>query len=44
LLTPMHECVMIGKRYFGTSLTTYYTALITWAVLLLTVAGIFTFL
>jgi len=44
LLTPMHECVMIGKRYFGTSLTTYYTALITWAVLLLAVAGIFTFL
>jgi len=44
LLTPMHECVMIGKRYFGTSLTTYYTALITWAVLLLSVAGIFTFL
>lgn len=44
LLTPMHECVMIGKRYFGTSLTTYYTALIGWAVLLLTVAGVFTFL
>jgi hypothetical protein len=44
LLTPMHECVMIGKRYFGTSLTTYYTALITWAVLLLSVAGVFTFL
>jgi len=44
LLTPMHECVMIGKRYFGTSLTTYYTALITWALLLLSVAGVFTFL
>jgi hypothetical protein len=44
LLTPMHECVMIGKRYFGTSLTTYYTALIAWAVLLLAVAGVFTFL
>jgi len=44
LLTPMHECVMIGKRYFGTSLTTYYTALIAWAVLLLSVAGVFTFL
>jgi len=44
LLTPMHECVMIGKRYFGTSLTTYYTALITWALLLLAVAGVFTFL
>lgn len=44
LLTPMHECVMIGKRYFGTSLTTYYTALIAWAALLLSVAGVFTFL
>jgi len=44
LLTPMHECVMIGKRYFGTSLTTYYTALIAWALLLLSVAGVFTFL
>ena len=44
LLTPMHECVMIGKRYFGTSLATYYTALIAWTVLLLSVAGIFTFL
>ena len=43
LLTPMHECVMIGKRYFGTSLTTYYTALIGWVVLLITVAGVFTF-
>jgi len=43
LLTPMHECVMIGKRYFGTSLTTYYTALIGWALLLLTTAGVFTF-
>jgi hypothetical protein len=44
LLTPMHECVMIGKRYFGTPLLTYYTALVTWAVLMLTVAGLFTFL
>jgi hypothetical protein len=44
LLTPMHECVMIGKRYFGTPLFTYYKALGTWAVLLLTTAGIFTFL
>lgn len=43
LLTPMHECVMIGKRYFGTSLVTYYTALIGWALLLLVTAGLFTF-
>jgi hypothetical protein len=40
LLTPVHDCVMIGKRYFGTSLKTYYTALITWAILLLSVAGV----
>jgi hypothetical protein len=44
LLTPMHECVMIGKRYFGTPLRVYYTALIGWAILLLTTAGVFTFL
>jgi len=44
LLTPMHECVMIGKRYFGTPLSTYYKALGTWAFLILATAGIFTFL
>jgi hypothetical protein len=44
LTTPMHECVMIGKRYFGTSLKTYYAALILWALLLISVAGIFTFI
>ena len=43
LLSPAHDCVMIGKRYFGTSLTVYYTALISWSVLLLLVAGAFTF-
>jgi uncharacterized protein len=42
LLTPMHECVLIGKRYFGTSLITYYTALIAWAALLLITAGLVT--
>jgi len=44
LLTPMHECVMIGKRYFGTPLSTYYKALGTWAFLILATAWIFTFL
>ena len=44
LLTPMHECVMIGKRYFGTPISTYYKALCTWALLILTTAWIFTFL
>jgi len=42
LLTPVHDCVMIGKRYFGTSYKTYYTALIAWALLLISVAGTFT--
>lgn len=43
LLSPAHDCVMIGKRYFGTSLSVYYTALIGWGVLLLVVAAAFTF-
>jgi len=43
LLSPTHKCVMIGNRYFGTPLKTYYTALGSWAILLLTTAGIFTF-
>jgi hypothetical protein len=43
LLTPVHDCVMIGKRYFGTSLKTYYTALIAWAAVLLIAAGIITY-
>jgi len=42
LLTPMHECVMIGKRYFGTPLSWYYAALGTWAALLLITAGLVT--
>jgi hypothetical protein len=44
LLTPLHECVMIGKRYFGTPLTTYYKALGTWAALILITAFYSTFL
>ena len=44
LLTPMHECVMIGKRYFGTTLTTYYKSLGMWASLILITAAFFTFL
>lgn len=43
LLTPMHECVLIGKRYFGTSYQTYYTTLVGWALLLLATAGVWTF-
>jgi len=43
LLSPTHKCVMVGNRYFGTPLRTYYTALGSWAALLLATAGIFTF-
>jgi hypothetical protein len=44
LLSPTHKCVMVGNRYFGTPLKTYYKALGTWASLLLLTAGVFTFL
>lgn len=44
LTSPLHECVLLGKRYFGTSLWTYYSALIGWGILLLFVAGAFTFI
>lgn len=44
LLSPTHKCVMVGNRYFGTPLTTYYCALGTWAGLLLITAGSVTFL
>jgi hypothetical protein len=43
LLSPTHKCVMIGNRYFGTPLKTYYKALGIWAILLLFTAGVFTF-
>jgi len=44
LLSPTHKCVMVGNRYFGTPLKTYYSALGIWCGLLLLVAGISTFL
>jgi hypothetical protein len=44
LLSPTHKCVMIGNRYFGTPLKTYYKALGIWAILLLFTAGVFTFI
>jgi hypothetical protein len=43
LLSPTHKCVMVGNRYFGTPLSTYYKALATWGGLLLVTAGIITF-
>jgi hypothetical protein len=44
LLSPTHKCVMIGNRYFGTPVSTYYKALCIWALLLLAVSATITFL
>jgi hypothetical protein len=44
LLSPMHKCVMVGNRYFGTPLIDYYKVLGAWAASLLVAAGIFTFI
>ncbi len=44
LLSPTHKCVMVGNRYFGTPLKTYYSALGIWSILLLGTAAILTFL
>lgn len=44
LLSPTHKCVMVGNRYFGTPLKTYYSALGMWSILLLGTAAIPTFL
>lgn len=43
LMSPTHKCVPVGNRYFGTPLSTYYTALGAWSVLLLGTAGFTTF-
>jgi hypothetical protein len=44
LLSPTHKCVMIGNRYFGTPLKTYYKALGSWCALMMITAGVFTFI
>jgi hypothetical protein len=44
LISPTHKCVMIGNRYFGTPVSTYYKALGGWGALLLATAGTITFL
>ena len=44
LLSPTHKCVAVGNRYFGTPLTTYYAALGTWGMLLISTAGVLTFI
>jgi hypothetical protein len=44
LISPTHKCVMVGHRYFKTPLNTYYKALGAWGSILLTTAGVITFL
>ena len=44
LLSPTHKCVMVGNRYFGTPLSMYYKGLGAWSALLLTTAGVSTFI
>ena len=44
LLSPTHKCVMVGNRYFGTPLTTYYKALGMWSAIMIVTAGVFTFI
>ncbi|NBP00987.1 MAG: DUF401 family protein [Proteobacteria bacterium] len=43
LLSPTHKCVMVGNKYFGTPMSTYYSALGVWSILMLTTAGLITF-
>ncbi len=44
LISPTHKCVMIGNRYFGTPVGTYYKALGAWGLLLLATSGTIVFL
>jgi hypothetical protein len=44
LVSPTHKCVMIGNRYFGTPIGTYYKALGGWGLLLLATSATITFL
>lgn len=44
LLSPAHKCVGIGKSYFGTPLIKYILVLSLWGVIVVTTAGIVTFL
>ena len=43
LLSPTHKCVMVGHKYFNTSLLTYYKVLGAWSAILLVVGAVFTF-
>jgi len=44
LISPMHKCVAIGMLYFGTKLRYYATILGLWGGLVITTAGLVTFL
>lgn len=44
LISPTHKCVLLGNRYFGTPYSTYYMALMMWVALLLSIAGVSTFI
>jgi hypothetical protein len=44
LLSPAHKCVGIGKSYFGTPILKYIFVLSLWGLLVITVAGIMTFI
>lgn len=44
LLSPTHKCVMVGNRYFGTAISTYYKALGSWGALLMITGATFTFI
>jgi len=44
LVSPTHKCVMIGNRYFGTPIGTYYKALGAWGLILLATSATITFL
>lgn len=43
LLSPTHKCVLIGNRYFGTPFGMYYKVLVAWVVILISIAGMLTF-
>jgi hypothetical protein len=44
LISPMHKCVAIGMLYFGTKLRYYATILGIWGGLVITTAGLITFI
>jgi hypothetical protein len=43
ILSPTHKCVPVGSKYFGTPLSTYYSVLGIWCILLVGTASLLTF-